>query len=446
MRDAAVVSNPNQIRPQGLVEGADGHEPGAVGGSELGAGPPWAPGSGNRLSALRFVVAFGVVSLLADFVYEGARSVAGPFLAQLGAGAALVGFITGAGEAVALVFRLFTGRLSDRTGRHWALSITGYLITIVAVPLLAVTQALGQAGALIMAERFGKAVRTPARDTMLAQAGVSLGRGWAFAVHEGLDQAGALMGPLLVALMVAISGYRLGFAVLAIPGALAILAIWWLRRAAPAPAAYEHEPAKPTHTAQLITPPADAKGFSRRFWLYSAFTATSMTGFATFGVLGYHLQVRHVVPAAEIPIIYALAMGAAALASLASGRAYDRIGLRVLIVAPVLGAIVPLLSFSSTALLVWAGGAVWGAAMGIHESTLRAAVADLVPAQRRGAGYGTFTAVYGLTWLAGGTIIGALYSRSIAAATWFTIAMQALALLAFIPLATRHKPSSATSD
>lgn len=104
-----------------------------------------------------------------------------------------------------------------------------------------------------------------------------------------------------------------------------------------------------------------------------------------------------------------------------------------------LGAIVPLLSFSTTAGLVWIGGAAWGAAMGIHESTLRAAVAELVPVNRRGVGYGTFTAVYGLAWLAGGTTIGFLYEHSIAVATSFTIALQATALVAFVPLVTnRH--------
>jgi len=242
---------------------------GVVSGEVASAGSPVAPRAqpANRLSALRFVLAFGVVSLLADFVYEGARSVVGPFLAELSAGAALAGFITGAGEAVALVFRLFTGRLADRTGRRWALSIAGYLITIVAVPLLAAAQALWQAGALIVAERFGKAVRTPARDTMLAQAGGSLGRGWAFAVHEAMDQSGALLGPLLVAAMVAISGYRLAFAVLAVPGLAAIAALLWLRRSAPAPAAYElDEPTAATPVSVGATaPPATGPGFSRRF-------------------------------------------------------------------------------------------------------------------------------------------------------------------------------------
>lgn len=406
--------------------------------SQAGGPPAGAegPGGPNRLSALGFVLAFGIVSLLADFVYEGARSIVGPFLATLGASATLVGFITGAGEAVALVFRLFTGRVSDRTGRHWALSITGYVITVIAVPLLAAAQVLWQASVLVVAERFGKAVRTPARDTMLAQAGLSLGRGWAFAVHEAMDQSGALLGPLLVALMIAISGYRLGFAVLAVPGVGALVALVWLRRAVPVPRRYEHEPAKPTATSAAARPPSEegVGGFSGRFWLYSAFTALSMAGFATFGVLSYHLEVRHVVAPAQIPIIYAVAMAADALASLLSGRAYDRVGLRALVVAPVLAAIVPVLSFSLTPALVWVGGAVWGAAMGVHESTLRAAVADLVPAARRGTGYGTFTAVYGGAWLAGGTIIGALYSQSVTSVIWFTIALQAAALVLLLPL------------
>lgn len=392
----------------------------------------------NRLSPLRFVVAFGVVSMLADFVYEGARSITGPYLATLDASATVVGAVTGAGEAVALVFRLFTGRLSDRSGRHWLLSIVGYLITIVSVPLLALTSALWQAAPLVLSERFGKAVRTPARDTMLSQAGVSLGRGWAFAVHEALDQLGALLGPLLMAGMIALGGYRLGFAVLAAPGALAAAAIFRLRSAVPEPAAYEDREPQQASTRVAVASPLVGGGFSGRFWLYSAFTALSMAGFATFGVLSYHLQVKHVISAPLIPVTYAAAMGAAAVAALASGRLYDRFGLRALVIAPPLAAVVPFLSFSRTATLVWIGAAIWGAAMGVHESTMRAAVADLVPAARRGTGYGTFTAVYGLAWLAGATIIGALYGHSIGSAIAFTVGLQAAALLVFVPLALRR--------
>jgi MFS family permease len=386
------------------------------------------PTEPNRLSPYRFVLAFGVVSMLGDFVYEGGRSIAGPYLATLGAGATLVGIVSGASEAVALVLRLWTGPVSDRSGRHWALAIWGYAITMVSVPLLAVAQAVAPASALVITERFGKAVRSPARDTMLAQASVDIGRGRAFAIHEAMDQSGALVGPLLVALMVAVSGYRLGFAVLAIPGLLAMAAVLRLRAAAPEPAAYEHG----AHAARKTM--SVGGRFPARFWLYSAFTALTMTGFATFAVLGYHLQVRHVVSAPWIPVAYAAAMGAAALGALGAGIAYDRIGLRGMVVLPPLAAAVPFLSFSTTPLLVWIGAVVWGAAMGVHESTMRAAVADLVPASRRGAGYGTFTAVYGLAWLAGAAVIAALYSSSIGAAETFVVVVQAIALAAFVPL------------
>jgi MFS family permease len=391
------------------------------------------------LSATRFVVAFGVVSLLADFVYEGARSIVGPFLATLGASAGVVGFVTGAGEAVALVSRLWTGRLSDRSGRHWALSGVGYVITVVAVPLLAAASALWQATVLIVAERFGKAVRTPARDTMLAQASSDIGRGRAFALHEALDQAGALVGPLVVAGAVALSGFRLGFAILALPGLATLAALLWLRRAVPTPEAYER-----AHVA--IGPTKVDTTLPAQFWWYAGFTALNMAGYATFAVLAYHMQIHHILAEAEIPIVYALAMGSAALGALGSGWVYDRVGLRGLATVPLLTAAVPVLSFSTDAFLIWIGGALWGLAVGVHESTMRAAVADLVPATHRGAGYGAFTAVYGLAWLAGGTAIGVLYGRSTADATTFIVVLQCLALIAFVPVAMQRRARRAPFD
>jgi len=377
-----------------------------------------------------FVLAFGVVSMLADVVYEGARAITGPYLATLGATAVMVGFITGIGEAVALVLRLATGPLADRTRRYWPLTIAGYALTIVAVPLLALANSLWQAAALVITERFGKAVRTPARDTMLSHAGSEMGRGKAFAIHEALDQSGALVGPLLVGVLVGISGYQLGFGILAVPGALALVAVLLVRRAVPAPEHYDDQAAHRPRDGLTASAPLPAK-----FWWYSAFTAASMFGFSTFGVISYHLEVQKVLPSALIPVTYAVSMGVAALAALGSGLLYDRVGLRGLLAVLPLTAAVPFLSFATAPGLVWAGAVVWGAALGIHESTLRAAVADLVPAARRGTGYGIFTAIYGLAWLAGSTIIGALYAESRTGLTVFTVATQLIALAASVPLA-----------
>lgn len=310
------------------------------------------------------------------------------------------------------------------------------------MPLLALSQTLWQAAVLVVAERFGKAVRTPARDTMLAQASAAFGRGTVFAIREALDQSGALLGPLVVGGMIALSGYQAGFAVLAIPGALALLTLAWLHRAVPLPAAYEH-----MHRATQAEP--STKGYTwlpARFWLYTAFTAISMAGFTTFGVLAYHQEIYHILPAAVIPLTYAAAMGAGALAALASGRLYDRIGLRGLVIALPLSAIVPVLSFSMNVTFVWVGAVVWGAVMGIHELTMRAAVADLVPAARRGTSYGVFTAAYGLAWLAGSTLIGALYSHSVGAVILFTVAAQTAALIVFVPLAIEDPNQKALSN
>lgn len=384
---------------------------------------------------MRFVLGFGVVAGLGDFVYEGARSVVGPYLATFGASAAVVGLVTGAGEAVALLLRLVSGPLTDRTRRPWPITIAGYAITMVCVPLLAAGQLLWQVVILVIGERFGKAVRSPAKGTMMAAASSSLGRGRAFAIQEALDQAGAIVGPLVVAAMVAVSGYRLGFAVLAVPAAVSLVVLALLRHNAPHPEDYEERDANTTKNvaAQQERPP-----LSPRFWGYSAFTALTMLGYATFAVLAFHLQVRHIVPTYQIPIIYAVAMGVDALAALASGWVYDRVGLRGLVVLPVLAAIVPVLSFSTNVVLVWVGAIVWGAAMGVHESTMKAAVADLVPPSRRGSGYGIFAAVYGVAWLAGSAAIGALYDVSVTAIVVFTVVTQVVALAAFVPLVLRR--------
>ena len=389
----------------------------------------------NRITPVRFIVGFGIVSALADVVYEGARSIIGPYLGSLGASAAVVGVITGAGEASALVLRLFTGRLADRLGKPWPQTMVGYALTAVCVPLLAVSGGLVSAGLLYNGERVGKAVRTPARDSMLAHASAEMGRGYAFGLHEAVDQVGAMTGPLLIAATLALGGhYRLAFALLAIPGALALLALTRLRRAAPDPMLWEPA-AKVADKKQLRL----GRGLPQQFWLYSAFSALTMLGFSTWAVLAYHLTSRHLVSASLVPVLYAIAMAAASVAAVTFGRVYDRVGLRGLLVLPPLAALVPVLSFSATTGWFITGAVIWGAAMGVHDSTMRAAVADLVPAHRRGAGYGTFTAVYGLAWLAGASIIGLLYEHSTQAAIVFTVAVQAVALVLLVPLLTRRQ-------
>lgn len=400
-----------------------------------------------RLSPWRFVVSFGMISLLADVVYEGARSITGPLLAALGASAVLVGVVTGAGEAAALVLRLGSGVLADRTRRFWGLTIAGYALTVITVPLLGVAAVLWVACALVIAERVGKAIRSPAKDTLLSHATSTLGRGRGFAVHEALDQIGAVTGPLIVAAVLAVTGsFRPALLALAIPGIAVLAGLVWLRARVPHPADYEPTPPpaqqtdRPTSASSGPTPRAR---LPTRFWAYAGFTALTMSGFATFGILSFHLAVRGLLPDAAIPVVYAAAMGVDALAALGTGFLYDRYGTRVLAALPLLAATVPVLAFSTTTAVAIGGSLLWGAALGVQESTLRAQVADLTPPTRRATAYGVFAATYGGATLLGGVLAGTLYAHSIPALIAVTAAIQALALVVLAMIIARTPPQRA---
>ncbi|HEU5037793.1 MAG TPA: MFS transporter [Nocardioides sp.] len=375
----------------------------------------------------RSVVAFGVVSLAADMVYEGMRSIAGPFLGSLGASAVTVGVVTGAGEAIALALRLVTGPLADRTGRHWGLTTLGYGLTAVCVPLLAVTPFLGAAGVgvasvLMLAERTGKAVRSPSKSALLAGIAASVGRGRGFAVHKALDQIGAFAGPLVVATCAALSGELwLGFLVLAVPGAVSLVLLARLRRNAPV-----DEPApRPTEHHERARLP-------RAFRLFAVSCSASTLGLMTFGVMSYAFVEADLVSLALVPVVYAGAMALEALGALGTGFAYDRWGARVLFPLPLLVAAVPALVFTHALGAVLAGVALWGLATGIQDSTVKALVADLVPWPSLATAYGVFAAAQGGAALVGGVLAGALYAHHLGVLVTVVGLLQLVALVTLV--------------
>jgi MFS family permease len=382
--------------------------------------PTWSP--------WRLVVGFGTISLAADMVYEGGRSLYGPLLSSLGASALAVGAITGAGEAVALLLRLVSGTLADRTRRYWAVTITGYALTAVCVPLLAVTPYLGAAGlvvaaVLILAERTGKAIRSPAKSALLADAAQHVGMGRGLGVHKALDQIGAFAGPLLVAGVVALAGAVLwpGFAVLAAPGAVAMALLVMTRHRMPT-----------TPPVTRLRTAAPVRDLPQAFWLFAAASGVCTAGLVTFGLISFHLVDAKVVPAAGVPLLYAAAMAAGAVAALLTGEAYDRIGARTLLALPVLVAVVPPLAFAGALPAVAAGVLLWGAAVGLQDSTVKALVADLVPADRRATAYGLFAAVQGVGALVGGIAAGALYEQSVRSLVLVVAASQIAAAAALV--------------
>jgi MFS family permease len=410
----------------------------------------------SRWSAWRVVWWFGFVSLAADMVYEGARSIYGPLLASLGATAVVVGLVTGAGEAMALVLRLVFGPLADRTGRYWGLTILGYGLTAVCVPLLAVTPFVGGAGlalaaVLILLERSGKAVRSPSKSALLAHVASAVGRGRGFGVHKALDQVGAFAGPLLVAAVIAATGAIWpSMAVLAIPGAAAMLLLAVIRSRVPDPAVYDAEGSVSAPAASPVPARrglrgwfADAvgSGLPREFFGYAVAAGLMTGGLVTFGILGYHLTARGLVPVATVPVVYAGAMAVEALAALGVGLVYDRRGGAVLYAVPVLVALVPPLALSGSVALSLVGVAVWGLAYGVQDSTVKALVAEVVEAPRRATAYGVFAGVQGAFAIVGGLVAGWLYDRSLPALV-VVVALSQLVALVLLARTVRslHRP------
>jgi len=372
--------------------------------------------------AFQFIILLGIVSLFGDITYEGARSVTGPYLGILGASAGIVGLVAGLGEFVGYALRLASGYLADRTERYWLITFVGYGL-LLAVPALAFAGYWQLAAGLIVLERMGKAIRTPARDAILSYATEQVGRGLGFGLHEALDQVGAIIGPLLFsAVFLLRGGYREGFSILWIPAALTLATLLVARLKIPSPEKLE----APNET---VKPEAKSKHrLPRVFLLYAFFTFISVAGFTNFQLISYHLKVESVVPDIQIPVLYAIAMGVDALVALIIGRIYDRIGLTSLIAVPFLTVPIPLLAFSNSYGPAVAGVILWGAVMGIHETVMRASVADLTPLAGRGFAYGIFNMVYGASWFLGSMIIGQLYEISIGYLTLFAVVMQVISI------------------
>lgn len=379
--------------------------------------------------AIRFIFLMGLVSLFGDVTYEGARSILGPFLALLGAGAATVGFVSGLGEFIGYGLRLVSGYFADRTRRYWLIAILGYGITLLAVPLLAFAGRWEVAAVLVVAERLGKAIRTPARDAMISHAASRVGTGWGFALHEALDQVGAVSGPLLVAGALYLRAhYQTAFGILFIPALLAAAALFTARRLYPDPQALED--AVPPSLSQ---PAADSRGWRHLppvFWIYTLFTAVSVAGYAHFQLIAYHAKSLALVPDPQIPVYFALAMGLDALVALVAGRMFDRKGLLTLMALPVLSIPIPFLAFSRSAPALLLGVLLWGGVMGLQETIMRAAIGTMVPSDRRGLAYGVFNSAYGLSWFVGSSLMGVLYGWSIS----YTVAFAVLLELASIPV------------
>jgi hypothetical protein len=340
------------------------------------------------------------------------------------------------------LLRLVTGVWADRSKAYWAFTIAGYG-ALAAVPLLALAGGWQAAALFIVLERLAKAIRSPAKDTILSAASRRVGTGFGFGLHEAMDQIGAILGPLVfTAVLAAGAGARLGEGASA-PDYQAAYRWLWLPFAALMAVllfAFFRVP-DPSRLEPIVPKAREEDKLTRTFWLYVAFTFVATLGFASWALLGFHFKAKGVLSDAEIPLYYAVAMGVDGAVALAVGIAYDGLkrrkgnekgGLALLVIIPLLTILVPILGFSASKGLAIASAVAWGVVMGTHETIMKSAIADITPMKKRGTGYGIFNTAYGLALFAGGAAMGLLYGVSLPWLVGLAIAVEAAALVVFL--------------
>jgi len=358
-----------------------------------------------------------------------------------------VGLVAGIAEFLGYAIRLLSGYFADKTKAYWLFTFIGYGL-LVSVPLLALTGIWQVAVVFIIIERLGKALRSPAKDTILSQATKQVGTGIGFAIAEVLDQIGAIVGPLIFTVLFVVLGkgnrslldYQHGYSLLWIPLILVMLCIVFAYRRLPNPEILE--------TSVIKTQETDKLG--KVFWIYTIFTFVTTLGFANFALIGYHFKTRHILSDAQIPLFYALAMGVDAVAALIIGKAYDifkarrsneKAGLITLIAIPAFSLFIPVFVFSTRFSFVLTGVIIWGIVMGAHETVMKSAIADLTPLKKRGTGYGIFNTVYGLAIFIGSAFTGLLYEYSIPAIIIISVIVELAAIPVFFILKKRSLDS-----
>jgi len=368
-------------------------------------------------------ILLSLVSLFADITYEGGRSVFGSYAKVLGASALLASLAT-AGELLSYVSRFISGIIATKLRSskvYWGLTIFGYVINLIAVPLLAFAGNWFVAIALIFLERIGKGLRAPARDVILAEVTEKIGRGKAFGLHEALDQIGAVIGPLIVSLSLFItnSNYSVTFLILMIPAFFALFFLF---------SAYLEYPN--VKAAKISEKKAiRSKDNMKIFWIYSIAMAFVALGFISWINVSYILKASNIFPDYSIATFYLIAMLADGMLAFPIGLIYDKFGLVSLIFAPIFSILIIPLLLTQNLIAVSIASVFWGAVMAIYESNARAAIADILPQNKRAIGYGTFGLTFGIAWMLGSAIYGYLYEISKISMIYFSLIAEIIALI-----------------
>ena len=377
--------------------------------------------------AIAFITLMGIVSLFSDLTHEGARSILGEYLSLAGASAAAIGFVSGIGELCGYSLRLISGLIADKTKKYWTLVIAGYVIQVLAIPALALVPEHGWVWAcgLVILERVGKAVKKPAKNTLVSFAASEIGTGKGLAYQEFLDQLGAFLGPILLFVTALVKGtddlfqtYRISFAVLLVPALITIALVLAAKIKYPDPEMFEKQEDKPENFR-----------FGKSFALFMASICFFAFGFADFTLITLHAANTGAFPESTLSLLYAAAMAVDAFAALFFGWLFDRIGLKALIISTLCSTFFSCFIFmTGNARIIGIGIILWGIGIGAQESIMKAAVSGMVPRSMRSTGFGIFETGFGIAWFLGSWLLGALYDLNPMYLVVVSVASQLLAI------------------
>ena len=377
----------------------------------------------------RNVKALGVVSLMADVASEMIYPLLPLFLSTvIGASATAIGAIEGLAESTSSLLKLASGWWTDRAKRRKPLVIAGYTISAIARPLVAIAASAGHVLAVRMTDRTGKGLRTSPRDALLADSTDPSVRGRAYGFHRALDNAGAVIGPLLAWFLYELMHVEIRSVFLwsAVPGLLSVVVLVWFVRE---PKQVEPAPKAKDSTSEPLGAP---------FWKYISVLFVFTLGASSDAFV--LLRARELgVAVATIPLLYAVLNVVKTLSSTPGGSLSDRLGRRPVIIAGwALYALVYLgFAMAHVQWQAWALFVAYGFFFGLTEGTEKALVADLVPAGRRGTAFGWYNFAVGIAALPASLVFGFVWDR-FGSATAFGIGAgvagaAAVGLLAIVP-------------
>lgn len=377
----------------------------------------------------------GWVSFFTDLASEAIYPLLPLFLSTvLGAGALALGLIEGVAEGANSLLKIVSGRVSDRWRVRKPIVLGGYALSSIVRPLMAVVTAWPQVLALRFVDRLGKGIRGAPRDAMLADLAPVAMRGRVFGLNRAMDHAGAVAGPLIASLFLWLypGELRALFALTIVPGAIVVLLLIAVPEVGQgrARSAGAHQLSNSGGTG----PQPGASGLPRDFYRFLIVLLLFTLGNSTDAFLLLRLAELGV-PAAGIPLVWAVLHVIKSGGSVVGGALSDRVGRRALIAS---GWILYAAVYSGFAALTAPSALitlflVYGLYYGLAESPEKALIADLVPTDRRGTAFGVYNAVLGVGSLLASVVFGIVWSAAGAPAAFLLGA--ALALVASLLLA-----------